>query len=117
LRLETVGLKILSSDFFINQTHTMEESQHRRAREQQESNEPEPEEESTTKKSRSNRPLDILEFEGSEYKVDILWENDNPLFKASDIAKVLGIENINTSILSFDTDEKGIRSMMTLGGI
>lgn len=66
------------------------------------------------------RPLNILRhfvFDESEYEVDIIWENDNPLFRASDVAKIIDIKDIHTSVANFDGDEISRRSMPTPGGI
>ncbi len=41
---------------------------------------------------------------------------DNPLFRASDIATVLGISNIHVTIKDFDKTEKVISNAYTLGG-
>jgi prophage antirepressor-like protein len=68
----------------------------------------------------NQRPLDILQhfiFDNTEYEVDMLWEDGEPLFKATDIGKVLGIKNVHRSIAGYDSTERGIRSMQTLGGI
>lgn len=64
--------------------------------------------------------MDILKtfiFDSTSYEVSILYdENDDPLFRASDIGKVLTITNIRTSIVDFDEHEKVARSTGTLGG-
>ncbi len=62
------------------------------------------------------RSLDILEHFISEYHVDIIWENDEPLFKASDIGNVLSLKNIRMSMAHFDSDEKCLRASDTSGG-
>ena len=38
--------------------------------------------------------------------ITIKWIHENPLFRASDIGEVLGIENIRPSIQDFDNTEK-----------
>jgi len=43
-------------------------------------------------------------------------EDDDPLFRASDIGKVLGIKKIRNSISDFDEIEKVARTVGTLGG-
>lgn len=63
--------------------------------------------------------MDILEafvLNGIEHNVNILWENNNPLFRASEIGNILEIEKIRNSILSFDDDEKVARIVGTPGG-
>ncbi len=63
--------------------------------------------------------MDILKsfvLDGTEHKINILWDNDKPLFRASEIAKVLDIKDVHTSLRNFDNDEKGRRKMPTLCG-
>lgn len=64
--------------------------------------------------------MDILKtfiFDSTSYEVSILYdENNDPLFRASDIGKVLTITKIRTSIVDFDEHEKVARSTGTLGG-
>lgn len=64
--------------------------------------------------------MDILKtfiFDSTSYEVSILYdENDDPLFRASDIGKVLTITNIRTSIVDFDEHETRRRTTYTLGG-
>lgn len=66
---------------------------------------------------KDDRPLDILKhfiFNNTEYKVAILWEDGQPLFRATDIGNVLGIKDVHTSIRDFDEDEKTLRTMPTI---
>lgn len=60
--------------------------------------------------------LKAFVLEGKDHNISILWENEKPLFRASEIGEILEIKNIRTSISDFDEDEKGVRSMYTLGG-
>ena len=63
--------------------------------------------------------MDILKafvLNGYEHNINILWENDKPLFRASEIAKVLDIKNIRPSITDFDDDERKVNNIYTLGG-
>ena len=64
--------------------------------------------------------MDILKafvFDGTSHQVHILLdENHDPLFKASDIGKVLTIKNIRTSIVDFDEHEACVRSTYTSSG-
>lgn len=64
--------------------------------------------------------MDILKafvFDNCSHTVNILLdENDDPLFKASDIGKVLSITNVRPSIADFDEHEKVVRTTYTLGG-
>ena len=64
--------------------------------------------------------MDILKlfvFDNTSHNVNILLdENNDPLFRASDIGKVLSITNIHTSIVDFDEEEKVLRTTSTHGG-
>ena len=64
--------------------------------------------------------MDLLQsfvFNNSSHEVQIVRdENDDPLFKASDIGKVLSICNIRPSIAEFDDDDKVVRIADTRGG-
>ena len=64
--------------------------------------------------------MDILKafvFDNTSYEVNILHdENDDPLFQASDIGKVLSITNVRPSIADFDDHEKVVRTTYTRGG-
>lgn len=55
-------------------------------------------------------------FENTKYPIEILWENEKPLFRASDIANILEIKDIHTSIRHFGNNEKVLRSAKTAGG-
>lgn len=60
------------------------------------------------------RPLDILKhfiFDKTEYHVDITWEKGEPLFKASDIGKVIGVKEIRSVVRDYDADEVHVRTM------
>jgi prophage antirepressor-like protein len=61
--------------------------------------------------------LKAFVLEGTSYEVSILWENDEPLFRATEIAKVLGIVNIRSSTATFDTSQKVVHTMDTPGGV
>ena len=63
--------------------------------------------------------MDILQafvLNGIEHKVNILWDEDQPLFRATEIASVLDIKNIHTSIIKFKERHKVLLTMDTLGG-
>jgi len=65
------------------------------------------------------RPLTILEhfvFDRTEHHVEIVWKDSDPLFKASDIGKVLGLKKIRNSIAGFDATEKEAHTVGTPGG-
>lgn len=55
-------------------------------------------------------------LDGTEYNFNILWENDEPLFRANEIEKVLGFTNIRVTIKSFDNTEKVVRKAYSRGG-
>ena len=52
----------------------------------------------------------------TRFDVQILWEHDKPLFRATDVAKILGILYIHSTLRSFDEDEKVLHNKHTLGG-
>ena len=69
--------------------------------------------------SQSPPELDIFKafvIGDRSFNVNILWVDDQPLFRANDIGVIIGITNIRTSIQSFDRDDKVVRSMYSLGG-
>jgi prophage antirepressor-like protein len=63
--------------------------------------------------------MDIIKafiLDNSNYNVHILLEDSKPLFRASDIATVMGIKNIHTSLVNINSDYKVLRQTETLGG-
>ena len=64
--------------------------------------------------------MDLLQtfiFNDSKHNVRVVRNNDDePMFCASDVGKVLGIKYIRSSIEDFDEDEKGVCTIHTLGG-
>ena len=54
--------------------------------------------------------------DSKQYNITILWENDESLFRASDIGELLDIKKIYSSITYYDEDEKVIRNINTNGG-
>jgi len=63
--------------------------------------------------------MDILRafiLDGTTYNVNIIWDNDRPLFRAADIAKVLDIKKVRNSLASFPERMKVIHSTSTRGG-
>jgi prophage antirepressor-like protein len=48
--------------------------------------------------------------------INIIGTYDEPLFQANQVAKILGIVNIRTSIVNFEEDEKVVRTTVTGGG-
>ncbi len=72
--------------------------------------------EQTEQTEENQRPLDILQhfiFDNTKYEIDILWENREPLFKASDIGNILGIKEIRSVTRNFGPEEVQVRSMHT----
>lgn len=61
--------------------------------------------------------LQSFVFDNTRHKVCIIrGENGDPLFKASDVGKVLSIQNIHPSMASFDEREKVLSTVATPGG-
>jgi prophage antirepressor-like protein len=50
------------------------------------------------------------------YPITIIGTYENPLFKASDIAEILGIVNIRQNIVSFNDTQRVIQKIITPGG-
>ena len=49
--------------------------------------------------------MDILKafvLDGKEHNINILWKDEKPLFRASEIGNILDIKDIHTSIRNFD---------------
>ena len=61
--------------------------------------------------------LKTFVFDDTEYQVNIQVLDDKPIFKAAQIGKIIGLKNIRSSIQHFDSDEKVVQQMDTLGGI
>lgn len=55
-----------------------------------------------------------LAFEGEA--VRMIWRDNHPWFIASDVAKILGYRDAANMVRRLETDEKGTRSVSTLGG-
>ena len=63
--------------------------------------------------------MDIVKaFNSNELHTEIVIKgtHESPLFRVSDIGQVLDITNIRTTILNFDSSEKVVHTMNTLGG-
>lgn len=64
--------------------------------------------------------MDILKefaFGDKHHNISILWKCDEPYFRADEVACVLEIKNIHSTISKFDKDEKVLHSTETLGGV
>jgi anti-repressor protein len=59
----------------------------------------------------------MLEKQFQAHKVRIIEENGEPLFVAADVGHVLNIAQVNSTIRDYDSDEKGVHTMHTLGGL
>jgi prophage antirepressor-like protein len=55
-------------------------------------------------------------LDNASHDVMICWKGKNPLFRASDVAKVLSIVKIRNSVAKFCDDEKDALIVGTLGG-
>lgn len=47
-------------------------------------------------------------FENEFHNVTVLWKNDKPMFKAVDVARILGLQNVHASMREFGPPEKSI---------
>jgi prophage antirepressor-like protein len=54
--------------------------------------------------------------DGMRYEIDIIWREQVPLFKASDIGAVLGMPAVRSSVRSYDNDEKVVVLAPSPGG-
>ena len=57
-----------------------------------------------------------FKLDNEEVKINIKGTEDEPLFQANQIGKILGIKNTSKSLLNLDEDEKDITTSDTLGG-
>ena len=55
-------------------------------------------------------------YDDIKYRVTLLWEDGEPLFRADEVGSVLGIVNVRTSVVNYDNDEKSIRSTYSSTG-
>lgn len=64
--------------------------------------------------------MDIIKtfvINNTNYDINVLNHNGVQLFRASEIAEVLGISQVRSSIRDFDETEKCVHQMHTLGGL
>lgn len=60
---------------------------------------------------------DIINFNNEEFgNVRVVMKDGEPWFVAVDVCKALDIANVGNAMARLDDDEKGVRSMDTLGG-
>lgn len=57
-----------------------------------------------------------IDIENTIYSITIKGDNNNPLIRASDIAKILDLSNINKNLNDYDNTEKIILNEKTNGG-
>ena len=57
--------------------------------------------------------LEAFVLNEKEHNVNIRWDGDIPLFKASEIATILGIKNVSKSMSTFNPSQKVIISSNT----
>jgi prophage antirepressor-like protein len=64
--------------------------------------------------------MDILKsfvLDGTEHSVNVLWEDDTPFFRATEIGQILGLLKIRNTISDFDIDERVEKDAHTNGGL
>lgn len=64
--------------------------------------------------------MDIIKtfvLNNTSHTISIIYKDGEPLFRADEIGRVLGLKSIHTSMRDFDDDEKGRHPVQTLGGI
>ena len=57
--------------------------------------------------------LQAFVLNGTSHEINILWENEKPYFRASEIGKILQMTNIRATLngKNFDKDEKTIKKL------
>ena len=61
--------------------------------------------------------MEIIKKFNDKHNVKILGNVENPLFKAADVAEILGITNIHMTIKDYTIDEKILLPIQTIGGV
>jgi prophage antirepressor-like protein len=64
--------------------------------------------------------MDIIKtfvIDQTSHSIDILYKNDEPVFRADQIGKVLELKNVRDAIKNFDVHQKGVVSTDTAGGM
>lgn len=59
--------------------------------------------------------LEVFGFDGADLRAVVV--DGEPWFVAADVARILDLGNIHSSIALLDDDEKGVHSVETLGGV
>lgn len=75
--------------------------------------------EQSSQETISEQPLNILQhfiFKNITHSVTIIQTDKGPMFKAADIGKILGINNMSHATSGFTDNQKGLVSNDTLGG-
>jgi prophage antirepressor-like protein len=62
------------------------------------------------------QPPAFLDLTFEAHRMRFVGTPENPEWVASDVCDVLGIVNVSQALAGFDSDEKGIRNLYTLGG-
>lgn len=63
--------------------------------------------------------MDIIQtfiLDNNSYEVNILWKDGKPLFQANQIAKILDIKNVHSSLNKFNSNQKVLQIADTQGG-
>jgi prophage antirepressor-like protein len=63
--------------------------------------------------------MDILKsfvLNGTEHSVNVLWKDEKPYFRATEIGGILGLKNVRETIRTFDQRYKGVILTDTAGG-
>lgn len=64
--------------------------------------------------------MDILKsfiLNETEHNINILWENDKPLFRANEIGNIIGLKDINSTIRDYSIKYKIMQDLHTIKGI
>lgn len=64
--------------------------------------------------------MDILKsfvLDGTEFQVNVLWENNKPYFRAGEIGMILGLAKVRNAIANFDTTEREEKEAPSTGGL
>jgi len=64
--------------------------------------------------------MDILKsfvLDGSEFAVNVMWDDGTPFFRATEIGAVLGLKEVTNTVAQFDADEKEEKVAQSNGGL
>ncbi len=54
---------------------------------------------------------------GTNYSVNVLWDDEKPYFRASEIGEILQLVKVRNAISDFDDDEKIEKGALSAGGL